>query len=173
MKKIKLICFFVFAWNLYSCKAIQGPKLCLLKIKDVSINKILEDFVKEENSYSDVDKSIIIIRIEESNNNKEIRIGALYKEVLELYLLDKKDKSIGYFDYNGVTVIVFGKTENSFFEKTDIEKEIFLNKTKHKLKERKTEVPPPPLIFEPIIRIYLYKEGNFELTHKGRFALLS
>ena len=172
ISKIVLICLFVFSGNLNSCRTIQSPKIYLLKIKNMSIKDIIEDFVKEESTYSDVNKNTIIIRIEEFNNIKEMRIGAIDKQVLEIYLLDKKDKPVGYLDYNGITVIVFGVDENTFFEKTNIKKEILLNKIENKLKKRKSKVPPPPLVFEPVIRIYLYKDGEFKLTDKGRFSLL-
>lgn len=167
-----LIWSFVFIWSFSGCKANQSNELNMLRVKDTQINEALKVFVKEEAEYGSLEKSVIIIKLEKDNNGNEIRIGALYKESMSLYLTGKKDKPFGFFDYEGITVIVFGENENLLFEKTNIKKVIPFLEAKPELKTKEGKVPPPPVVYEPIIWVYLYNNGKLELVDKGRFTLL-
>ncbi|MDD4727447.1 MAG: hypothetical protein PHN55_01685 [Dysgonamonadaceae bacterium] len=167
-----LILSFIFVWSFSGCKASQCNEFNMLRVKDTQINDVLEVFIKEEAEYGNLEKSVIIIKSEKSDNSNEIRIGALYKESMSSYLMKKKDRPIGFFDYEGVTVIVFGENENLLFEKTNIKKIIPFLEAKPDLKIKEGEVPPPPVIYEPIVWIYLFNNGKLELVDKGRFTLI-
>lgn len=145
----------------------------MLAVKDTQINKALEVLVKEESKYGNFKKSAVIIKIERLENGYEIRMGTLYKESISLYLSEKKDKPFGYFEFEDVTFVVFGEGENTFFEKTANKKNIPFLEVRPKLKTRKRGIPPPPVIYEPVIWIYTYENGKLELIDKGRFTLLT
>lgn len=174
MKINKLLIFFIASvFSLSSCKANQENELNMLKMVNKQFNEVLESFINEEAKYGDIKKSIIIIKLENSNDIKELRIGALYEESLSSYLTNKKDKPLGFFDYKNLTVIVFGENEKTLFEKTNTKKIFSALEIKTEQEVKKGEVPPPPVIYEPVVWIYVYEKGKFHLKDKGRFTLLS
>lgn len=173
MKINKLIIFtLVIIGNFVSCKASQMTELFLLDVKESQVKEAFKLFVEEERKYGDVTNSIFIVKIEKSEKNYELRIGALDKESMSSYLVEKHDKPFGYLNYEGVTIIVFGEDKNPFFEKSSIKSNFSFFKSNKKLKIKKGEIPPPPVIYEPVIWIYIYEKGKLELMHKGRFTLL-
>lgn len=163
---IALLCSFS------GCKANQGNELNMLTVKDTQINEAIKVLFKDESEYGNLEKSVIIIKIEKSENGYEIRIGALYKESLSSYLSGKKDKPFGFFEFEEITVVVFGEEEISLFEKTNKTKSIPFLEAKPELKVKEGEIPPPPVIYEPVVWIYTYENGKLKLTDKGRFTLL-
>ncbi len=174
MKINKSLIFFIASiFSLSSCKANQENELNMLKVVNNQFNEVLESFVNGEVKYSDIKKSIIIIKLENSNDVKELRIAALYKKHLGRYLENKKDKPLGFFDYKNLTVIVFGENEKTLFEKTNTKKIFSALEIKTEQEVKKGEVPPPPVIHEPVVWIYVYEKGTFDLKDKGRFTLLS
>ncbi len=167
-----IICLIVFLWNFSGCKANQENELNMLTVKDAQINDALKVLVKEESEYRNLGKSAIIFKIEKSEIGYEIRIGTLFKESLSLYLREKKDKPFGFFKFENVTVIVFGEEDRLLFEKTNNTKNLTFLEPKSELKVKEGEIPPPPVIYEPVVWIYTYENGKLKPTEKGRFALL-
>lgn len=161
---------FVF-WSFSSCQA-QRNEFAFLIVKDIQINEILKQVLVEESKYGSTENKIIIMRVENDKNEYEIRIGILSEESISPYLTGKQDKPVGFFDFEGVTVVVFGEDGNMFFEKTINKKYIPFLEAKPEVKIKEGEVPPPPVIYEPIIWIYIYNNEKFILTDKGRFTLL-
>lgn len=167
-----IICLVVFLWGTSGCKANQGNRLDLLTVKDIQLNQAIQLVIKEESEYGKLDKSALIIRIEKSLNGFEIRIGTLYKENLNSFLSGKTDKPFGFFEFDKVTVLVFGEEEKSLFEKTGKTKSLPFLKSKPEIKVKEGEIPPPPVIYEPIVWIYSHENGKLQLKEKGRFTLL-
>ena len=173
MKINKLLIFLIASiFSLSSCKANQGNGLNMLKVLSNQLNEVIESFINEEAKYGDIKKNTIIIKLENSNDVKELRMGALYEESLSSYLINKKDKPLGFFDYKNLTVIVFGENESTLFEKTNTKKIFPFLEIKIEKEVKKGEVPPPPVIYEPVVWIYVYEKGKFDLKDKGRFTLL-
>lgn len=162
----------VFLWSFSGCKTHQGNELNMLTVKNTQINEVIKVVVEEESEYGKLEKSAIIIKIKKSKNGYEIRIGALYKENISTYLSDKKDKPFGFFEFEEVTVIVFGEEEMLLFEKTQKTKNLPFLQSKPELIIKEGEIPPPPVIYEPVVWIYTYENGKLKLTDKGRFTLL-
>lgn len=161
--------FFIFP----NCGSTQSQNLNKLDIKEKEVYNVLQSFIEEQEEYADLEKSTILINIEKAKKGVELRIGLLYKEILSAYLIEKKDNVIGFFKYEGITVIVFGKKNNPLFEKTNIKKPIPFFYVKPEAKTKKGEIPPPPVIYEPIVWIYTYYKGDLKLKDKGRFTLIN
>lgn len=173
MKIISLIIWlFVFFWSFSSCKANQRNELNILIVKDTQINEAIKALLIEESDYGYLGKSAILIKIEKLEIGYEIRMGALYKENISLYLAGKKDKPLGLFEFEGITVVVFGEEESLLFEKTSNTKRFSFLEAKSELKVKEGEIPPPPVIYEPIVWVYAFENGKLKLTDKGRFTLL-
>ena len=167
-----IICSIVFLLSFSSCKASQEKELNMLIVEDAQINDAIKVLVEEEFEYGNLEKSAIIIKIEKLINGYEVRIGALFKESISSYLSDKEDKPFGFFEFEGVAVIVFGEEESLLFEKTNNKKSFSFLKAEPELKVKEGEIPPPPVIYEPIVWIYAYEDEKLKLTDKGRFTLL-
>lgn len=167
-----IIWLFVFFWSFSSCKANQRNELIMLTVKDTQINKAIKALLKEESDYGNLEKSAILIKIEKLENGYEIRMGALYKENISSYLSGKEDKPLGLFEFEGITVAVFGEEESLLFEKTSNTKSFPFLEARTELKVKEGKIPPPPVIYEPIVWVYAYENGKLKLTDKGRFTLL-
>lgn len=167
-----IIWFIVFLCSFSGCKTNQGIYVNMLMVKNTQISEAIKVVIKEEFEYGNLEKSAIIIKIEKSKNGYEIRIGALYKESLSSYLSGKKDKPIGFFEFEEITVVVFGEDEMSLFENTNKTKSLPFLEVKPELKVKEGEIPPPPVIYEPVVWVYTFENGNLKLTEKGRFTLL-
>ena len=106
MKINKLLIFLIASiFSLSSCKANQGNGLNMLKVLSNQLNEVIESFINEEAKYGDIKKNTIIIKLENSNDVKELRMGALYEESLSSYLINKKDKPLGFFDYKKMELV--------------------------------------------------------------------
>lgn len=162
----------VFLWSVSCCMANNQTELLMLKPKDLQITEVLELIIKDESEYGNIEISTILFKIEKLEIGYEIRIGTLYTESISSYLAGRKDKPLGYFEYEGVTVIVFGEEEKLLFDKTNKMKSFDFLKTKPELKDNKVEIPPPPVIYEPVIWVYTYEHGKLKQKDKGRFSLL-
>lgn len=171
--KISYLLLYLIFFTLPNCSSTQSQNLNKLDIKEKKVYNILQRFIEEQEEYAELEKSTILINIEEETKGVELRIGLLYKEILSSYLTGKKDNVIGFFKYNDITVIVFGKKNNHLFEKTNMRKPIPYFYVKPEIKTKKGEVPPPPVVYEPIVWIYTYYNGDFNLIDKGRFTLLN
>jgi hypothetical protein len=173
MGLLRLILFILLCFGYFSnCSANGKNELTMLLVKEPQIYKFLNDIIKEEDEHSNLQKSTLILKIENVENSFEIRAGMLYEENISSYLSEKSDKAIGFFEYKGVVVIVFGEDISTFFEKTNKNKSFSFLEERPKFKTKEGQPPPPPVIYEPIVWIYLYRDGKFELTDKGRFTLL-
>lgn len=157
-------------WNFTNCKA-QDLKLYPLKVIESEINKVIKEIVVEESQYVEIEKEIGVIRLEKNVNEIEIRIGTLTKKLLYLYLSGKNDNPVGFFNFEGVDFIVFGDNTDILFSKDNDNKDVLFLEVEPKPKIKKG-IPPPPLVFEPIVWIYTYKLGKLELISKGRHYLL-
>ncbi len=167
-----IIWLFVFFWSFSSCKANQRNELNMLTVKDTQINEAIKALLIEESDYRNLKKSAILIKIEKLEIGYEIRMGVLYKETISSYLSGKKDKPLGLFEFDGITVAVFGEEESLFFEKTSNIQSFPFLEAKPELNVKEGEIPPPPVIYEPIVWVYTYENGKLKLTDKGRFTLL-
>lgn len=67
----------VFFCSFSGCKAKQAIELNMLTVNDTQINEAIKVVIKEESEYGNLEKSVIIIKIEKSENGYEKRIGAL------------------------------------------------------------------------------------------------
>lgn len=171
--KFSYLSLFLIFFTLPNCGPTQGQNLNKLDIKEKKVYNILQTIIREEKEYSDIDKNCILIKVEKTNNGVELKIGLLYEEILSSYLTEKKDNVIGFFDYEGITVIVFGDKNNNLFKKTNVKKNIPFFYVKPEIKIKDEEIPPPPVIYEPIVWIYTYYNKEFNLIDKGRFTLLN
>ncbi len=167
-----IIWLFVFSWSFSSCKANQRNELNMLTVKDTQINEAIKALLINESDYRNLEKSAILIKIKKLEIGYEIRMGALYKKNISSYLSNKKDKPFGLFEFERITVAVFGEEESLLFEKTSNTKSLPFLESKPELNVTEGEIPPPPVIYEPIVWVYAYKNGNLKLTDKGRFTLL-
>jgi hypothetical protein len=167
-----IIWLFVFFLSFSSCKSSHRNELNMLTVKDTQINEAIKELLIEESDYGNLEKSVILIKMEKLEIGYEIRMGALYKENISSYLSGKKDKPLGLFEFEGITVAVFGEEESLLFEKTSNTQSFPFLKAKSELKVKEGEIPPPPVIYEPIVWVYAYENGKLKLTDKGRFTLL-
>lgn len=161
-----------FLWSFSSCKANQESVLHMLIVKNIQINGVLYGIVKEESEYGGIENELVIIKFEKDESGYEIRIGSLSKKSMSSYLTGKKDKPFGFFEYDGVTVVVFGVEEKLLFEKTNNTKSFSFLEAKPELMVKEGEIPPPPVIYEPIVWVYAFENWQLKLTDKGRFTLL-
>ncbi len=171
--KLSYLSLYLIFLTISNCTSSQSQNLNELVVNEKGIFNILQTYIEEQEEYVDLEKSTILINIEEKKNGVELRLGLLYKEVLSSYLTGKKNNVIGYFKYKDITVIVFGKHNSYLFEKTNIEKSIPFFYVKPKTKIKEGEIPPPPVIYEPIVWIYTYHNSEFNIIDKGRFTLLN
>lgn len=162
----------VFTWSFSSCKAYQENELNMLIVKDFQIIEVLNKIVKEESEYGGIENHLLIVRVEKKKSSYEIRIGSFSKNSMSSYLTGKKDKPLGFFEYEGITVVVFGLKERLFFEKTNNTKGFPFLEAKPKMKVEEGKIPPPPVIYEPIVWIYMYENEKLQFIDKGRFSLL-
>lgn len=162
----------VILWSTSGCMTKKAQKIDMLKVKDTQINQAIKIVIKEESEYSKIENSIVIIRAEQLETGYEIRIGSIYKENLNSFLSGKVDKLLGYFESEKVPVLVYGVDEISLFEKSGQATILPIPKSKPRVKVKEGEIPPPPVIYEPVVWIYSFEHGNLELKEKGRFTLL-
>lgn len=154
----------------------------LLELKEQELNDIISNAIDHENQFYDPKNSIVILNVQKKMDIHELRICLLSKKEISSYLLDeKKIKLSGYYEFNGIPVLVYGKYFKDLFEKTKRRKYFsFLDNQELKEKIKRLDednfkkgIPPPaPAPFEPVISIYHYKDSKFKFHTRGMFALL-
>jgi len=139
----------------------------VIKVEDVG--KIIEH-VNELRELRDWDRSVIVLIIEEKEQHTELRATFLYKSSFIWYMKIKPGALYGFFNYRGITVLVFGDDAEYFFLKTD--------RTKHfDYLEVKTEYDDDPeieeldipSIFEPFELVYHYVDRKLIFIEEGYF----
>lgn len=167
-----VICFFIFLGNFSFCMTTQCCRLNLLTIKDMGFIRVLSDIIEEEMKYGEINHELILIRVDKDINGFEVRVGLLSKKSMSDYLTEKTDTAFGYFEHKGITGIVYGVEGGVLFNKKNNKKFFSYLNPKPEIKNKVGKVPPPPVVYEPIVWIFNYGNNEFKLINKGRFTLL-
>lgn len=174
MKAIMYTCIFILI--LISCnESTKNIKMHQLISKTESLDGILDHYLENMGWFYNWKENVIVLRTERMNNGDlQARLAALHRQDFSWYLRGKQIPVYGYFEYDGKTVLVFGKASEIFFEKTDQYKElVYLQVTEvEKPVVQDGEIPPPPRVFEPHVWVYEYKDGEFKFLEDGLYYLL-
>ncbi len=140
----------------------------ILELKYSQTNDLLSDIFSVNKDFYDWERAVFFINVEKDTGAK---IAVLYKQNFSWILSGKEDKLYGYFEFNGYPVLVYGDSASHFFSKTNKSKSIPWLKQYKKPKNRKTDPPPPPSIFEPEVWLYKFETEKFIFIQKGMFSI--
>ncbi|WP_316846240.1 hypothetical protein [Pedobacter psychrodurus] len=167
-----LIGFLMLLFN-FSIKAQTNDdslRVLKLNLNDVRIEAILNKLNVAVEEGDGKSEKFFVIRSKKFINYYELRFSVLHKNDFDWFLLNKKDKLQGYFLYKKVNVLVFGDINNMFKLSDHFKPFNFI-----KLQPNRDEVfgdKEPPIIFEPLIWIYIIKNKKIKFLSKGRYYLL-
>lgn len=139
------------------------------KIRDNVIMPVFESVSSEYN----MEKSVIVVRIIGKGEKYEVRASVVYRDDFNWYLFGKKDKLFGFTEYNGILVLIFGNSADKFFIQTNTKENFpFLNTEGYRENIEHPEIEIEPDMFEPVVWVYLVRNGKYALIEKSAFPLL-
>ncbi len=154
---------YLFLILLWSCN-IQ-TKVCFLTPKEPKIEaEIVKTVFEHLEENSILEKSVIVLNINNIDDTYEIKATGLEKEELRWYLEGKRERLFGYTDFNRIPVMIYGNSAHKFYNKTKDKTSFdFLIPYKHTKEKNKGKIADEPEIFEPMVWVYFYHDDKFEL----------
>jgi len=160
--KISIIIFaIVFIQAHHTIDNSGDSQLGYKLVVDVENIKSIITEVKDGQRLQDWTRAVIVLRVKKYDGIYELRSAKLYKIDFGWYLRDKKDSLYGYFEYKGITVLVYGDDADSFFSKTDHLKKFDFLRIRPREKPEEQFWPDLEIIFEPDVWVYNYIDGDF------------
>jgi len=101
-----------------------------------------------------------------TNNESEVRLALIPKEIYSAYLVGKNEVSKGFKHYQGVILLGYGHSSKFLELKPIDDTMIFLKPMK--IKEPKLGYPPlPPFDIEPLVYSFVLNDGCFQFVRKS------
>lgn len=162
MKKIALLISILISLSVYA--RLKPCPINIIELqKDDLISLISTIHQQPIYQYHDLEKSIFIINIKKHNDNYILEFSITYKQNIDYILENNQFPLYGYFKDYICPVFVFSNNENPFFHKISKIAKIPWVNIKKVQKSKKNKFPPPPIIYEPKIWIYEFKNNTFNL----------
>lgn len=144
-----------------------------LKLLDKRIEYLLASMKIGEKERHNLRTGVYVVKVQKTDNYYELKLGVIFKDDFQWYLKDKRDKLLGYFEFNKRNVLVFGAYAPSLFSTLASAKSFdFLNLKMQNEQVDSAAIKPPPIIFEPEVKVYHITSRKIILHKKGLLNLL-
>ena len=153
-----LLVFSICFW--WGCRAQSiNSHIKILELRNNQISNIVSDMYDINREYYNWDKTVFIFNFIKAGNEYDLRISPLSKTELNWLIKEMKKTAYGYFESNGIPILVFGNAD-IFFSQTDRVKTINWLKTLPPPPDNGIDLPP--WNFEPSIWRYKFTDGEFK-----------
>lgn len=150
--------------------SIKVDLLTVNNDKVIPILKYVKEDFKTDHNFTN---QIFVLRTEMMSDTLEV-IASIYNE--EYFGKCRKPTLFGLyglFKFDGSNVIVFGRDSRVLFNKTGEQKMLNLLKfNRNTSVGSSSQIPYPPVIFEPIVWIFSGTSNNLSFKEKAQFNLI-
>lgn len=140
-----------------------------MQVKDVSIYPILKEIY--DSKIHHVPDEVFLININKTDISYQFKAALLQKRDFKSHISVNDNMPIGYFNFDTISVIVFGKSVDVFFSIEETKTSFLWLKKHTSTKKVKNKIPPVPNTFEPEVWIYNFIDGEFVFEEKGMFGI--
>lgn len=169
-KNLLFVCISLLILQNINYSVAYGEEFKKLIVLDSQLVHEIESILLKESEVNN--QFILFIRVGKNDSVGELRIGAISRSLAGIFLADIHDKPVGCFYHQSTLVMVYGENDSTLFRRTTdiILPDIIVGEMESK--SDTSDIPPPPVIIEPVVWIFEYASGDLKLKTTGRFTLV-
>lgn len=165
--------YILLAVILSTCCCKSGPDVELLSVISTEVERILEEVKKEYEKEYNFQNQVFVLRTEKIEDKLEVIISVYDISDFKHCFDDTLFPIYGLYGYKDKQVLVYGHDSNALFQKQGRYTQLdILNCVEQKAEEIKSNIPYPPVTFEPIVWIYTGSSDKLSFKEQAQFNLI-